>query len=146
MESGFLLKFVLNFLYLPFVTMLVYLGLNKEAVFGLAVLLVIDMVTGVVKEFRLGRMPQSRRFTNGIVSKVVLVLIPFVLAIAAKAVSIDITVMIWVVINALILSEAYSSIANIYTISTGKEVEEFDAMSHILRFIRERLIVWLGGR
>ena len=146
MESGFLLKFVMNFLYLPFITMLMYLGLNAEAVVGLAVLLVIDMVTGVAKEFKMGRMPQSRRFTNGLVSKVILVLIPFILAIAAKAVSIDITVMIWVVINALILSEAYSSIANIYTISTGKEVEEFDAMSHILRFIRERLIIWLGGR
>lgn len=146
MENGFLLKFILNFLYLPFVTMLVYLGLNKEAVVGLAVLLVIDMITGVAKEFKLGRMPRSRRFTNGIVSKVVLILIPFVLAITAKAVSIDIVVMIWVVINALILSETYSSIANIYTISTGREVEEFDAMSLILRFIRERLTVWLGDR
>lgn len=146
MESGFGLKFIMNFLYLPFVSTLLYLGLNKEAIAGLAILLVIDMITGVAKEYRLGRKPQSRRFTNGIISKMVLLLIPFILAISAKAINIDIVSIVWVVINALVLSEAYSSIANIYTISTGKEVEEFDAMSLILRFIRERITNMLGDR
>ena len=146
MEATATVKIFMNFLYLPFVSTLMYLGLNQEAIVGLAVLLTIDMVTGVAKEYKLGRVPQSRRFTNGIISKAVLILIPFIMAISGKAVNIDLTVIVYVVINALILSEAYSSIANIYTISTGKEVEEFDAMSLILKFIRGRINNMLGDR
>ena len=129
------LKF-LNVLYAPFVAMFIYLDLDKEAVVGLTILLLVDMVTGVWKTIALGQKPKSWRFANGLISKLVLLIVPFALAISAKAVHIDITIFIYATIDALILSELYSILANIYTIQTKKITEEFDVMSLILKRTR----------
>jgi len=128
---------MLNLVYAPFVALLLYLGLDAEAVVGLTVLLGLDMITGVWKTIALGKKPQSWRFANGLLSKLVLIIVPFSLALAAKAVHVDLTVFIWATIDALILSELYSILGNIYSIRTKQEAEEFDVMSLILKKIRQ---------
>lgn len=127
---------VLNLIYAPFVAIMLYLKLDTESISVLALLLSIDMVTGVWKTLRIGQKPTSWRFANGLLSKGVLILVPLVIAVAAKGVHIDITPLVWTIIDALILSEMYSILANIYTIKTQQQTEEFDVMSLILKKIR----------
>ena len=132
--------FALNFLYIPFVALMHYLGLDAEVMMIFSTLLVLDIITGWFKTIAVGEKPKSWRLANGIISKVVLILVPLVMAAVAKAVhDIDVRVLFYVVVDALILSEAYSIIGNIYTINTGNKVEEFDVLSKILKLIRNSL-------
>ncbi len=133
-----------NWIYAPFVATMLYWGMDEEAVIGLSILIVIDMITGVWKTIALDKKPSSTRFVNGLISKLVLLIIPFVLAVASKSVHLDLSIFLWVVINALILSEMYSILANIYTIRSKKETEEFDVMSIILRKTRKFIDKVLG--
>ena len=132
--------FLLNFLYIPFVALMHYLNLDAEVMTIFASLLVIDIITGWFKTIAIGEKPKSWRLANGIISKLVLILVPLVMAAVAKGVhDIDVKVLFYVVVDALILSEAYSIIGNIYTINTGSKVEEFDVLSKILKLIRNGL-------
>lgn len=129
-EQGITMKAVfLNFLYIPFVALLQYLGLDGEVLLIFTGLLIIDIITGWLKTLAIGEKPKSWRLANGIISKVVLVTIPLVMALAAKALHIDISWLFYVVIDALILSEVYSIFGNVYTMNTGKNVEEYDVLS-----------------
>ncbi len=146
-DHGLALKiFGLNALYLPFVSVVHYLGLETEALALFCTLLVIDLITGVLKVLSLKQKPKSWRFANGLISKGVLLLIPLSIAVAAKAVHIDLGELIYLFISALILSELYSIIANIYTIHTGKEAEEFDVLSLLLKKIRTTINMMLGDK
>ena len=129
-------KIILNTLYIPFIAFMNFLKLDHIAIEMFALLLVIDMLTGIAKSLRLGIKPTSKRFSLGILSKLILILVPIILSIAAKAIDINISAIVYTAINALILNEVYSSIANIYTIRTGKIVEEFDVLSKLLFIIK----------
>ena len=76
----------------------------------------------------------------GIISKFSLLLIPLVLAIAAKAVSADFSYVLIVGINILVLSEVYSIVGNIYSVRTKEELPEYDAVAMIGKKIRAMLI------
>ncbi len=130
-------EFILNFLYIPFIAFLNFIKLDATVISMYALLLVIDIVTGVLKAIRLGRKPTSKAFLIGIMAKLTFLLIPITIAVAAKGIGLDLTSFVTTVIAALILNEVYSTIANIYTINTGKEAEEFDVLSKILSFIRD---------
>ena len=140
MEQNVTLKIAaINFLYIPFISLLQYLNLDGEVIAIFSVLLVLDIVTGWFKVLSLGMKPRSWRLANGIISKVVMIIIPLVMALGAKAIHVDITGLFYIVIDALILSEVYSILGNIYTINTKKHVEEFDVLSKILKLIRNTL-------
>jgi len=130
-------KYIANALYIPFVAFLNFLEVDKLVIALYALLLVIDIITGILKAIKLGHKPSSKNFLIGIMAKLTFLLIPLVIAVAAKAIGIDLKLFVITVINALILNEVYSTIANIYTINTGKKAEEFDVLSLILKFIRE---------
>lgn len=129
-------KVVLNAFYIPFIAFMNFLKLDHVVLEMFALLLIIDMFTGIAKSIRLGIKPTSKRFSVGILSKLTLILIPIILSIAAKAINVNISVIVYTAINALILNEVYSSIANIYTIRTGKVAEEFDVLSKLLSVIK----------
>ncbi len=132
-------KVWLNLVYIPFIWVMQYLDLEAEVISIFAILLSIDLVTGWAKTVSLGEKPRSRRLAKGILAKSVLLLMPIVLALGAKAIHMDATVLVYVFINALILSEVYSIIGNIYTIRTGRATEEYDVISKILKVIRTML-------
>lgn len=140
MEQHVTLKMVwLNLIYVPWITLLQYLSLNTEVIAIFAGLLGLDIITGWLKVLSLGIKPRSWRLANGIISKVVLITIPIVMALGAKAIHVDISGLFYIVIDALILSEVYSILGNIYTINTKKHAEEFDVLSKILKLIRNTL-------
>jgi hypothetical protein len=143
-ETVAIKAYLMNIAYIPFVWVMQYLNLNGEVIALFAVMLGMDLVTGLGKTVAIGNKPESWRLANGIISKGVLLLIPLALAVAAKAVHMDITPLLYMVIDALILSELYSVIGNIYTIRTKKQIPEYDVLSKILKAIRNAIDKMLG--
>jgi len=138
------IKAIAAVLYLPFAFIIEYSKVDTVVVETLTVLIILDIVTGFMKTICVGGKPTSTRLANGIFSKLVLLLIPISVALAAKPFGMDLKFLVNGIMSALILSELYSIIANIYTINTKKEVEEFDVISLILKFIRNKINRILG--
>lgn len=123
-----------------------YLGLDGQSVAILAALILLDIVTGVLKSAALRgwRSIKSSRLASGTLAKLLLILIPIILAFAGKGIGMDLAVVAQSAITVLILSQVYSVIGNIHSLQTKTEKNEFDAVAFILRGIRdllERLMV-----
>lgn len=117
-----------------------YLGMDSEIFFLFAMLLTIDYITGIAKAKTLQHSIASDKMKYGIISKLLLLLIPLVLAISAKAVGADFKSILQVGMNILILSELYSIIGNIYAVRTKDELPEYDAVASIGKKIKSFLI------
>lgn len=145
MAEGFAsLKLIFNSATIGLAGMLSYLGLNKEAFTIFGYLLLIDYVTGVLKAKTLGQCITSNKMKYGLISKFSLVLIPLVLALAAKSLHGDAGAMLYIGMNILILSETYSIIGNVYTIRTKEQLPEWDAVAALGHKIRSMLIKLSG--
>lgn len=140
MEGFVSFKLILNGGMVAIASTLSYLGLNKEAFTIFGYLLLIDYITGVLKAKTLGECITSNKMKYGVISKFSLVLIPLVLALAAKSLHGDAENMLYVGMNILILSETYSIIGNIYTIRTREKLPEWDAVAALGHKIRSVLI------
>lgn len=113
-----------------------YTGIPGEPAAILAVLMVVDFFSGITKASSIGKPITSHRIKTGVVSKCSVLLIPLVVALAAKGLGADFHWFVSWVVSLLILSEAYSIIANIYTARTKVELPEWEVISIILRKIR----------
>lgn len=134
------LKIGVNFLTVCLGGAMTYLGINGEAYFLLALLLLIDYVTGIAKARMMGHCITSNRMKYGIISKMSLMIVPIILAIGAKAVGADFATVLLVGINILVLSEVYSIIGNIYSMRTKEELPEYDVVAMIGHKIRNVLM------
>lgn len=130
-------SFILNWLILPIASAITYLGLDAEKLTILALLMAIDMITGTVKAYVVKSDITSRRWIAGFLSKMVVLLVPFTIALMAKGVDFDIKWFVGLCISILVVAEAYSIVGNIYTIKTGEEVKEIDAVSAIIQALRK---------
>ena len=116
-------------------------GLSPESFMILAVLMMIDTFTGVVRTIRIrgGQSFTSMRLTSGIIRKSLIIIVPLVIAWAGKGAGIDLSTLAQGVLAVLVLSEAYSILGNIHAIHIGKDVREFDAIAWILGLVRSEL-------
>lgn len=128
----------LNIFYFPFVYFFSYLGLDQEQIAIYSVLIFLDFVTGLIKGFTRCSV-RFRVFYIGLASKLLFLLIPFVFALAAKALHYEVAAFLGVVLSIMILSETFSIVRNIYIIKTGKQVENFDVLGMLIELIRKRL-------
>lgn len=135
-----------NYIFLAFAWVMTYTGLPSEAVVILAVLICIDIATGFGKSLAISRPITSRRWRVGMVSKLGLLLVPLAVALAAKGLTYDLVWIVDYVVNLMILSEAYSIIANIYAMKKGKEAPEWDVMSILLKQIKNMVNRVEGGK
>lgn len=111
-----------------------FVGLPVDPMLALSVLILIDFVTGVGSAYILEEPVTSNRARIGILSKVVLLLIPVTMALVMKALGASHYLEYAnSIIYVLVLSEAYSIIGNIYTIQTKERVKELDAVSALLK-------------
>lgn len=138
------MKLALNGALIGFAGVLTYLGLDKEVFAALGWLLFIDYFTGVWKAKTLGHCITSNKMKYGVVSKFSLMLIPFVFALAAKAMDTNAGNVLFIGMNILVLSEVYSIIGNVYSIRTKEELPEWDAVAALGHKIRKILIKWGG--
>ena len=140
------IKVIFNSTMVLLAGLLTYVGLDIFAFTALGYLLLIDYVTGVMKARSLGRRITSNKMKYGIASKFSLVFLPFVLALAAKAMGAEAGTFLYVGMNILILSEVYSIIGNIYAIRTHEELPEWDAVAALGKWVLKMLLRMSGDK
>lgn len=113
-------------------------GLPHESYIILAVLMLVDTLFGVVRVGVVhgGRHIKSYRLTAGILSKLAVLLVPLIIAWAGRGAGIPLTFMATATISVLILAELYSIIGSVYSIWIKEDVQEFDAISFVLRKVQ----------
>ncbi len=126
-----------NALYVP----AFFLGMSMHSFSILFAFIVLDMITGIWRVYVLqgGEAIKSRHAINGLVSKMLFIVIPLIIAYMGKGMGVDLTALATGCLGLLIASTGYSVIGNIYTIRTGSAVVEFDAVRFILVRIRDLL-------
>ena len=144
-EAMVSIKLLYNLFIVFTASILTFLGLNAETFFLFSLLLFFDFITGIGKARALGQNITSDKMKYGIISKMSLVVIPLVLGIAAKAMQMPSGNILFIGMNILILSEAYSIIGNVYAIRTKDELPEYDALALLGKKIRTMLIRMSGG-
>lgn len=120
---------------------LMYTGLPAEPAAILTVLVAVDFISGISRAHVLGEPVTSRRMRVGMVTKGGVITVPLVMALTAKGLGTDFTWLVSWTISVFILSETYSIIANIYAARTGIILPEFDAVSAVLKKVRELIDV-----
>lgn len=131
---------VFNFFTVCVASWLAFVGLKGETFFLFSLLLMIDYITGVLKARALGHSITSNKMKYGIVSKMSLLFIPVALAIGAKIIGADFSMILFSGMNILVLSEIYSIFGNYYGIRYHEELPEYDAVSMLGRKIKNVLM------
>ena len=129
----------LNLFLLPLASLVQFLEIDTKKLSILVVLMCIDMLTGTLKAYRTKENITSRRWIAGFLSKLVVLLVPFTIALMAKGVDFDVKWFIGFSLSIMVIAEAYSILGNIYTFKTGEAVAEIDAVSAIIRALRNFL-------
>lgn len=119
---------------------LTYLQIDAEIVKVLFYLMGMDTFLGIIKTIVLGRVFSFKKLALGIISKLAVLLIPTALALMSIGLNYNFKWFVTVVMDLLIVSDGISIMSNIIAIKTKKEVENFDALTLILKSIRSRLI------
>ena len=120
--------------------MFIYLEMEIEIVKILFFLMVIDTVLGIVKTIVLNKKFSFKTLALGFVSKLAVLLIPMALALMSKGLNYDFKWFVTLVMDLLIVSDGISIFSNAIAIKSKKEVENFDAITQILRATRMALI------
>lgn len=110
-----------------------YLWLSQESFYLLTTLMFVDTFTGVVKSL-VFKETKSRTFTIGVLSKMLLLLIPLSIAIAGKISNMTTSWFVTGMFTLLAIAELWSILANIYQIRTKKKIEEYDAVTTVIKF------------
>lgn len=119
-----------------------FLGLMPTTVIVLIALILSDMVTGVLKAGSLhgGSAIKSSIFERGLMAKMLILAIPVNIALAGKGIGMDLSSIAQGTITALVLSELYSILGNVYAIHTGVENKvEFDAVAYVIGQLKKLL-------
>lgn len=121
-----------------------YVWVSPEMVTLLAILMVFDVATGIGKRFALGKKDiTSRKLVVWVATKVFVLTLLLLLAWAFKITTLGSDIAISMVIWLFIAWELYSSMQNIYTMQSKKEVTEYDAVTLILggllAFVRKQI-------
>lgn len=124
----------------------VIFGLSTHSYAILAFFILLDTFTGVLRAGILHgwREVTSFKFTTGLVSKLLIIFIPLMIALAGKGVGMDLTFVAQSAIGMLILAQFYSILGNIHAIKIRKDVKEFDAVSWVIAHIQsivEKMLV-----
>lgn len=124
-----------------FIATLEFLNLDGMAVSMLAILLLLDFFTGVLRAGVVDGVHtiRSSEGIRGAASKAIVFVIPFVLAIAGKGVGMDLAALASSSISIFICSTTYSIIGNVHSVTTGKPKVEFDAIDYMYRQVGNTL-------
>jgi len=129
-----------NFSYLvAFVASMEWLGLDPVTISIFAVLMVIDVITGIARAYYVegGQSIRSAILKRGVVAKLLILTALFSSALAGKGVGFDMSSVTQAAVNVLLLGELYSILGNIHSTRTGKQKVEFDAVAFLLSRVKE---------
>ena len=113
-------------------------GLSTHSYAILALFILVDTFTGVLRAGVLHgwREVTSFKFTTGLISKLLVIIIPIMIALCGKGVGLDLTFVAQSSIGMLILAQFYSILGNIHAIKIRKDVREFDAVSWVITHLQ----------
>ena len=114
-----------------------YLDIPYEIFNILVTFILLDTCFGVLKAYRLQRKLSMKILLWGFCLKISILLLPLIVALLAKGMQQDFTLLIDITIKILILSEAYSCLGNIYAIKNQKELQSIDVLSMLLIAFRK---------
>ena len=129
----------INLAYIPCVPLMTWLGLPIEPIIILAILLLIDYMTGVLKVFILKGHLRSYRAIAGILTKGSVLFLVLALAFMAKGIGLDFELYLTLFVSVLIISETYSIFGNVYSILSKEDVEENDAIALAIQKVRKTI-------
>lgn len=139
-SSNFFLKST-NELKMLIYGLFMYLDINVESITILAVLMGLDTFFGSVKVFRIDHTQfKFKLLLLGFVSKIAFLLIPLVVALAGKGLGYQLTLLVDIAIKILIASETISIISNAIAIKTKKDVEDYDIITKLLKYLRNTFV------
>lgn len=119
-------------------------GVKFAILESLAGLMVLDTLTGVIKWMSIDKQKvKSKGLSEGIMKKIIALFIPLTIGLLSKAMGWQPDVLLTSTFLVLCLSEAYSIIGNLYSAVTKNPAEEFDAISAILKFLKDSLFRFL---
>lgn len=114
-----------------------YLHIPTEQIGILAVLMGLDFVTGVMKQYRFDPQKiQSGRAWLGVMKKVATMIFLLSIALVLKATNIAEIQYIQTVLSILIVAEGYSITHNVYAVYSGEILPEFDVITIFLKNIQ----------
>lgn len=127
--------------YISWMWIFAYLNIQETQIFILAVFMIMDIVTWILKQWGIDpKKISSEKLTRWVIKKILTMMFLFSFALMFKWVWIDGGTYITAVLSVLIMSEFYSNTQNIYSFRTWKNVEEYDVISLIIKYIWEQLI------
>jgi toxin secretion/phage lysis holin len=111
-----------------------FIGLSIESYAILGVLLIVDTATGITRSIFNdgGRAVTSRKFATGVIKKAHMVIIPWLVLVAGQGMGVDLLIFAKAVLGALIASELYSILGNVYSIYTEEDKPEFDGVKFVM--------------
>lgn len=117
------------------------LGLSFEAWGILAVFMIVDTILGIIRSMTLygAHSFTSRLLAHGVVSKCLVLFVPIILVWTGRGVGFDFLPVAKGTLSVLVLAEAYSILGHVQSIRTKKDIKEFDAVSMVLKGVRETL-------
>ena len=134
-------SFLLSFMYVPAIPFLNYINIGVEKFQILGILVFIDLIFGLLKAYVTKSPIRAKKLTDGVISKVVILVLPLTLGLALvgqRAGSyVDFIVYI------LIASECYSILENFYVIKTRNNPQKVDVVSFVIKAIQKSLAKWL---
>lgn len=121
-----------------------YLNIPLEQMWILALLMWIDFLTGVAKQYRIDKSQIESHFAwLGAIKKIVTLIVVLSLGLILKGLEISEMAYIKGVLSIFIAAEGYSILQNAYAVRTGKLLPEFDVISLLLKalgdYIKERI-------
>lgn len=118
-----------------------FIGLDPKAISILAAFMALDVFTGVIKAIIVHgkRSFKTLRLTAGVLAKLVTILIPFIVALTGHAIGVELIALASGAVTILVVSEAWSILGNIHSITQKEEKPEFDAVGAILGFFKGAL-------
>ena len=122
------------------VASLEYVGISTKIAIPLAVLMMLDWILGILKAWRIKEPITSKKGKDGLLEKVVLLVIPVVVGLMFKVVDVPIGITLNACLAIIALNEAFSALGNIGSIYTRKPMQEFDVISILITTLRKYIM------
>lgn len=116
-----------------------YLGFDPEALTILALLMVLDIATAIIRVWlnEGGQQIKSAVLKKGVAAKLLLLTGLFAVALSSKSLGFDIQNFAQAVVSVITLGELYSILGNIHSARTGQVKVEFDAVAWMLAKVKD---------
>lgn len=126
-------------------TSFIFLNVDVDVVHILIILMGVDTFFGIIKAV-VGEVKVTfKKLLLGLTIKLLILLIPMVLALVGKGLGIyDFTPLVEMILRILIVAEGFSILTSMYIIKTGKKVEDIDIVSSLISSLRKVLFTMIN--